>query len=1096
MSHPNRRWSWLVVFAAVCAGAPGAFAQGVTGSAVTGTVTDPAGGPVPEASVQLRNTTNGAIFDAVTNAAGKYTLDNVPAGGPYTLTVQGGIYVPVSREGLLLRLGVRLTADVKLQTVMAEAVEITVNNDALDDKHRTGPSTRVTETTINKIPLQGRNFTDLQNIDPRVSGGSFAGQNSKFNNIQIDGGANNDMFGLASNGTPGGQSGAKALSLEAVKEFVIQVAPFDVRQGNFAGGLVNAITKSGTNEFHGSVFGYYQGRSLANQNAWQGCGKDASGNAIFDNCADTSFLDYTTLQYGASVGGPILKDKAQFFMALDLQTKSQSFGNSFQIGGSDPVSDLAKAGFTASVAQKFQSILLNKYGISQGDALAPSLSTPDRNFFAKITTSVIDNSQLELSYNLVSANSDILGRAPTSPSSPGRLRDGYQLSGAGYGQANTTNTGRVKLTTNWDGGRLSNELLAGVSIIRDARNLSQNLPLILVKATCSDTTVCPAGSGKIGASDSWLAAGGERFSQANVLDQDVYQLQDNLTWSVGNHRLTFGTSNEYFIFRNLFLQAATGVWAFNNLDDFEAGTAIAFERRFNASALQDGGTAKFGVTQLGAYVQDDWQPLANVTITPGFRVDLPIPQVGKTNPALVNNPALPIDTGKIPQYNPLWSPRVGFNWDVDGASNTVVRGGVGLFAGRPPYVWLSNAYSINGLSQVQVTCSGATGVPKFTADPNAQPYSCSGGSTPAAPTNQGEIDYFDPGTKYPQNFRAALGADRRLPFGIIASADFLFTKDVNGWYVTEENLKNVGSSRGEGRALYGTFAATGPAFRATPTRLDTTNLNQAVKVSNESDGYVTNLTFQAAKQFQAGYGVSVGYTYSQSRDTMSLTSSQALSNFQFAPIDGSIASRNLAPSAFDRPHRLVVTATAQLPYDLGVALSYSGQSGLPYTWTVNGDVNGDGINGNDLVYVPKTSADISLADPTQWAALDTFISSQGCLNDARGGFVKRGACRNPWQDYLDLRLSWTSPKLSGEQRIEVQWDIFNVLNLVNSRWGHLNQVANFETANSQFLRAAPGYDTTNDRPFYTFAAPSTLTSTVYSATASRWRMQLGARYVF
>ena len=1057
---------------------PAALAQGVTGAALTGTVTDPAGAPVPDSSVQLRNTTTGALFNATSDAAGRYVLDNVPAGGPYSVTVQGGVFEPVTRDGLNLRLGQRLSLDLKLQAIMGEAIEITVNNDSLEDKLRNGPSTRVTEASIAKLPLQGRNFTDLAGIDPRVSGNSFAGQNNRYNNIQIDGGANNDLFGLAGNGTPGGQSNAKPLSIEAIKEFVIQVAPFDVRQGNFAGGLVNAVTKSGTNEFHGSLFTYYQGRVLANQKSYQ------TLNGVFDNFDDTTFLDYTTLQYGATFGGPLLKDKAQFFVAFDLQTKQQSFGNAFQIGGVDSASDISRAGFDLGTARRFSSIL-GKYGINtQGDALAPSLSNPDRNVFAKITTSVIENSQLELSYNLVSASADILGRAPTSPSVPGRLRDGYQLSNAGYGQGNVTNTARVKLTTNWNGGHLSNEFLAGVSIIRDARNLAANLPLILVKA------------GKIGAADSWLAAGGERFSQANVLDQDVYQLQDNLTWSFGTHRLTFGTSNEYFIFRNLFLQAATGVWAFNSLDEFEAGTAVAFERRFNASELQDAGTARFGVTQLGAYVQDEWSPLRNLTVTPGIRVDLPIPQLGKTNPILANSAAFPIDTGKIPQYNPLWSPRVGFNWDIEGNSNTVLRGGVGLFAGRPPYVWLSNAYSVNGLSQIQLTCSGATGVPKFSPDPKAQPYSCAGGASPVAPTNQGEIDYFDANTKYPQNLRVAAGLDRRLPFGVVASADFLFTKDVNGWYVTEENLKVSDTLSGEKRVLYGTFTSTvAVPFRATPTRIDPTGLAQAVKVSNESDGYVSTFTLQAQKQFTAGHSVSVGYTFARSMDTMSLTSSQALSNFQFAPLDGTIGSRNVRPSAFDRPHRLTITGAASLPYDIGVAVRYSGQSGLPYTWSVNGDVNADGINGNDLAFVPAAPGDISLADPTQWDALNAFIEGQECLKSARGSFVQRGACRNPWQDFLDLRLSWLSPKISGEQRIEVQWDIFNVLNLVNPRWGHLNQVANFETANAQFLRAV-GYDAANNRPIYAFAQPSSLTTTVYSPTASRWRMQVGARYTF
>jgi hypothetical protein len=232
---------------------------------------------------------------------------------------------------------------------------------------------------------------------------------------------------------------------------------------------------------------------------------------------------------------------------------------------------------------------------------------------------------------------------------------------------------------------------------------------------------------------------------------------------------------------------------------------------------------------------------------------------------------------------------------------------------------------------------------------------------------------------------------------------------------------------------------------------------------------------------------------------------QAFSNFQFEPIDGDIQGRAVRPSAFDRPHKITVTGTANLPYGFGVGLSYVGVSGTPYTWTVQGDANGDGVSGNDLVFVPANPSQISLKDPTQYAALDAFINGQSCLRDARGGFIKRGACRNPWQNLLDTRLTWTSPNIKGEQRIEVQWDIFNVLNLLSdldnrvfgahTKWGVFDQDAQFESGPPAFL-AVSGYDKVANRPVYTFAAPTQVTQTVYSPTQSRWRMQLGARYIF
>jgi hypothetical protein len=301
--------------------------------------------------------------------------------------------------------------------------------------------------------------------------------------------------------------------------------------------------------------------------------------------------------------------------------------------------------------------------------------------------------------------------------------------------------------------------------------------------------------------------------------------------------------------------------------------------------------------------------------------------------------------------------------------------------------------------------------------------------------------------------------------------------------------------------MYGTLSGTATTYKSTPQRYDTANIGQALKIANVSGGHVTSFTVQAQKNFGGYYGVSLGYTYSRSLDRMSLTSSTASSNFNFSPLDGPIDNRAVRPSAFDRPHKITLTGTAVYPTsfgDWGVAVSYVGQSGTPYTWTVNGDVNGDGVSGNDVVFVPKTRDQISLSgtqpqQDAQWAALDAFISSQDCLNSARGGFIARGSCRNPWVDFLDVRFNWVSPPIKGEQRIEVQWDIFNVLNLLNQRWGHIDSAAAFENVN---LIKPTGFDATNNRPVYTFTAPPSIINTTYSPTSSRWRMQLGARYVF
>ena len=1071
MDNPLRpSYLRLVVAVGALALASSALAQGVTGSALTGTVTTSGGQPLPDAALELRNDSTGANFIAVTDSSGEYLFDNIPPGNNYSLTISADNHYGTKRAGMRLVLGNKLRLDVelkKLETMSEEINVVGVDPGELVDRGRTGPSKTLDSAEILNLPVQGRNFTDLISTAPQVSGTSMAGQNNRFNNIQIDGASYNDLFGLSGSGTPGGQAGAKALSIEAIESFVVQVSPFDVRYGNFAGGMVNAITKSGTNDVRGSLFGYWQNKTLAG------------------NKSDPTFLGYNVWQYGLSLGGPIIKDKVHFFITTDLQDRSSAFGNQFQLSG-DPEADLARAGFTNAEAERFSSILTNTYGVAApGTALGTNLGTPDRNFFAKVSTSLIPGSYLELSYNLVSAEQDTLTRAPTSPSIPGRLRDGYQLSNSGYAQSTKSHIARAKLVSTWLDGKLSNELLTGFSILRDRRVPGQDIPLVLVKA------------GRLGTADAWLAAGAERFSQNNVLDQDIIQLQDSLSYKLGDHALTLGTSNEYLKLRNAFLQAATGVWTFESLDDFEAGRASAFQRRFAVSDVQEPGTADFNVFQLGFYAQDSWSPLQGLTVTPGVRMDVPLLSKANVNERLVANEAFPINTGEMPSGNILWSPRLGVNWDVDGG-DTILRGGVGVFSGRPPYVWVSNAYSINGLSQVELTCQRAAGsrrIPDFTIDPAAQPFDCAGGTTlPTAPVNQGEINYFDKNTKYPQNFRVAFGADRRLPFGLISTVDVLYTRDINGWYTTDENLARQESDSGEGRALYGTFAATG-SFRATPARVDPANLVQAVKVFNKNGGSVFSGTLQLRKDLANVVDASVAYTYTRSRDRISLTSSQALSNFQFAPIDGDIQNRLLRPSAFDRPHRVTLTATTDLPMGFNAGLIYVGQSGTPYTWTVSGDVNADGISGNDLAFIPASPEQISLQDPTQYEGLSNFIESQDCLREAKGDFVRRGSCRNPWSNIFDVRLGWKSPEFVKGQHLELQADIFNFMNLLYNRWGLSEQDSSFENHAAQFLRAV-GYDAANNRPVYSFTEPARVRSVVYSPNRSRWRMQVGARYVF
>jgi TonB dependent receptor len=438
-----------------------------------------------------------------------------------------------------------------------------------------------------------------------------------------------------------------------------------------------------------------------------------------------------------------------------------------------------------------------------GDASSPELANPNVNLFGKLSWQLQRLGQIEATYNFVDAERGILGRLATSPAIPGRLRDGYQLSNSGYDFDNVTNTARLKWTTQFGSG-FANEFLAGYSTIRDKRILGSDLPLILARA------------GTVGTSPTWLAAGAERFSQLNSLDQDIFQIQNNLSFGTGDHRVTVGTANEFYKFNNAFFQARIGVWAFNSLDDFQAGVPAAFQRVLPTSERPEGPIAEFNVQQIGVYAQDEWSPNERLTLTGGLRLDVPFNDKPAQNPSLASNPALPINTADFPSGNILWSPRLGFNFDPVGSGRTILRGGVGYFTGRPPYVWLSNAFVNTGLEQVTLTCTGAV-VPAFTVDPGAQPSTCNDGS--GASSAVPSPNYFVSDFKFPQTFRVSVGADHRLPGGFVGTVDLLYSKNVNQLYVQDANLRNLGQNSEE-RFMYGTIGVSGTgSFAATPSRL-------------------------------------------------------------------------------------------------------------------------------------------------------------------------------------------------------------------------------------------------------------------------------------
>ncbi len=1038
----------LAALALTLAGSRPLAAQGTTFGAVQGLVSQ-AGTPdrpIEGATITVTNTSTGQRYSAVTRSNGRFNIENVTVGGPYTIEARAIGYQAVRRAGVNLTLGQRLDANFQLQQSVVQLQEVVVQGEAnpLINANKTGAEQIIGAQAIENLPLLGRNFTDLVRTSPQVVGTSVNGQNNRFNNIQIDGGVNNDLFGLGSTGAPGGQVNASAISLEAIKEFQILIAPFDVRQAGFTGGLVNAITKSGTNEFHGSVFGYLQSNDL-----------------VGHDTADVAAAAFNTKQYGFTASGPIVRDKVHFFVAADLQKRNAPW-NGQQIG-SDPTggADSLGIGITQATAQRVTDYLTG-LGFNPGDWRAPTLGTPDNNVFAKVTFHLGTNSLLELSDNYVKASDDKLTRNSTATGN----RDGYQLSLSGWKQNNKNNTTRAKWTTVFGHG-LSNELLAGFSTIRDIRGLNNRIPLLLITAD------------RPGAN---IAAGGDRFSQGNQLDQDIYELTDNLTFDMGAHRITLGTHNEFFKFYNVFTAGSYGIYNFSSVDSLINGLPNRYEILYGnaAAGRPEGAVANFDVRQYGFYVQDAWSPNDRMTFTLGLRADLPSVDKPATNDALVSD--LGINTGVSPNGK-LWSPRLGFNWDPKGDGGMIVRGGVGVFSGRPPYVWVSNAFVNTGLEQLDLVCTGAQ-VPAFTLDTAATPRACAGGAgaAPAAAT----INYFDNNFKYPQALKVAFGVDKQLPWNVVATFDFLHTRSLNQFFLEDVNLV-TGGLNAEGRRMYGTVSGTGSG---NPQRVSS-NYRAVIRHSNVDGDFSTAVTGQLQKRFSNSLEFNVGYTWSRTRDQMSLGSSIASSNLGFAPLAGEMDQRFRRISFFDRPNKIAVSGSINAPFRTRFSLFYTGQSGSPYTYMIAGDANADGITTNDIAYIPRDINDITLSgdQAAKFATLDEYINGEDCLRNNRGQIMERNTCRNPWQSFLDARLGKVIPTVGG-QALELTLDVFNLLSLVGSDWGNIRSTTTFETAN---LFRLTGWDAANNRGIYDLSIPQ---RDRIDINATRWKMQLGAKYTF
>lgn len=1058
-----------MLLAALAIGTTRLSAQGVTTGAIGGVVTGDQGQAVDNAQVRVTNRTTGFSHGVSTHSDGRYTVPGLEV-GDYSVTVRRLGFQPVT-QAATVSLGQLTRVDFQLKPQATQLTGVTVTAEtqgasSIISPTHTGVVSTVTDSALRRLPSLNRNFTDFVALTPQVSttgpGLSGGGTNNRYNNVQIDGATEADIFGLGSTGQPGGQANGKSIGIEAVKEYQVLLAPYDVRQGYFAGATINAVTKSGTNELHGSAFGTTRNASLARH----------GDQAPWVNKYDKS-------QYGFSLGGPIIKDKVLFFVSPEWQQNSTPAAGPY-VGSSD-------ARVTSSDIEAVRSGM-QKYGITPGTGALINNQNPLTNTFARLDVSLPWNTQLVLHYNYGFAQQDIFGRSPT----------GFQLSDNGYKFTSKKNGTVAQLRTLFGNGAF-NELFANYTGIRDRRAPNSRFPQVSVQ--------------NVGAGLYTVVGGAERFSQGNELDQDIVEVTDNVTLPVGAHRFTIGTQNQFTRFRNLFTQASYGVWQFGSVDSLNLG----LPNQYIVGVPSPGGAAvKFRGNLYSLYAEDEWTATNRLNVTYGLRADVPV---------FVNKPATNAEvlqdygrnTADIPSGNVEWSPRVGFNYDATGDERNQVRGGVGLFTGRPAYVWLGNAFQNSGSIGVSLlTCNNSrtkTIAPAFNStNVTTPPTQCTDGTTARAGS---EIDLLQPGLKFPQNLRASLGYDRRVGDSWIATVEGMYTLGINGLFYRNIALSGVATGvpvgidvAHGGRWIYGNSSGSGsgsPALVAPGVR------SQIYDVSNQSKDHAYQLTGQLQRRFSNNYEGSVAYTYSRVWDAMSFTSSTAISQYRFGRA-WAFNENDPTPtrSIFEQRHKIVAQGTYTFPTKTDLTVYYIGASGTPYDYVVNGDPNGDGTTLNDPVYVPRdvynpndiqltaytvnnpdgTKSTISVAD--QQRALNDFINSTPCLRENRGKIVPRNSCDNPWTNIVNVSAR-QSLKTIGMQNVSVELQVFNFLNLVNKNWG-LQPSAGFGSQALLTMRGRSGADLVNGQPIYSFDPKyqKFLSNNIYSV----YQLQLQAKYSF
>jgi hypothetical protein len=1073
------------------AGAP-ALAQNTT-SAVGGRITSPDGAPAAGASVQIIHTESGSVSNVTTDAQGRYVARGLRTGGPYTIIItKNG--VTEKREGIFLQLAETAAVDATIGAPM-QTVTVAGNRARAEIFNRSnmGSGTAISAAQLQSQASLNRNLQDYARADPRVSQTdkergemSVAGQNSRYNTITIDGVNVSDTFGLESNGSP---TARQPISIEAIQSVQVNVANYDVTQKGYTGGNINAVTKSGTNKWKGGVYYVYRNDKLAGDRY----------DITKDTYSAPPKFDETTKGVWAS--GPLIQDKLFIFALSEESSSTRSSSNYGPLGSGAATT----VGVTQSSIASAQQIAKSVYGVDIGTVTAGGAPMTSREQLLKFDWNITDDHRASLRYSKTSQ---------ADPIFPGYSSSGVGLTSSAYNQEKAIETIVGQVFSDWTPTFATEFKVSQRNYDSVPRN-STRLPALALQFSGPLPAGSPAG---VPTGSRYLNFGTEYARQFNVLGTKTLDLYAGGNWTVGDHEIKFGADNSKNEIYNAYLQNVFGSYTFGCadysaiggytsvsssftcskgsnaeieaavLENFRRGRATSYTVQIPAPGVSslDEAVADFSMRNTGLFLQDTWSVNKNLTLTYGVRVD----ETGVGGRPLANaaaaQPVVPgvFATGKAqsggfgydntvtPDGQKLWQPRFGFNYRLDTARPTQVRGGFGLFQGAAATVWMANPFSNPGVSTNVISCTvGNAKTPCPTTDgwismnPDKQPSIA--GVPPAA-----NVDFLDPGLKQPAIWKSNVAFETELPwYGLVLTGEYLYAKNKSAITYENLNLGGVTATGPDGRQLFwnagGMDAANYTASNGsvstksgtvTSRFLSNRNFSNVILAKSTDKGDSKVATIALTQPMTKGIGWSVAYTRTDATEVSPLTSSVSYSNWRgrsvFNPNED-VAS-NSSYLVKDRVNFLINYEKKFFgEYKTRFGLFYEGRSGKPFSWTTNNDMNGDGESGNDLLYIPKAfgSGEVLFYGDTASSHVNEqkfwdIVNGNKALRNAKGGVVGRNSDFAPWTNSFDLRISQEIPGMFARNKAFFSLDFFNFGNLLNKKWGHINEIG-FQSAGGQ-----------------------------------------------